>query len=70
MLPQAGFTPRSIPKPPALDTDAVSVLVVAAFMFRLARHEQDGLTPTCAVLAAGSDMGIDPALVLQAGQGA
>lgn len=51
---------------PAADS-AATVEFVGAFMLRVVRHEQDGLSRACAVLAASSEMGIDPAAVLQAG---
>ncbi len=49
------------------DTDTASVEFFGAFLLQVARHEQDGLSRACAVLAAASAMGVDPAAVLRAG---
>lgn len=38
---------------------------VAAFLLRVEKHERTGLTRRCAVLAAGSDVGLDPAVVIR-----
>lgn len=64
MLPQNGFVQRlATPNP-----HPASAEFVAVFVLRVARHEQDGLSPSCAVLAAASELGIDPAGVLRAGE--
>lgn len=42
-----------------------SVEVVAAFLLRLEEHERVGLSRRCAVLAAGSELGVDPAAVVR-----
>lgn len=42
-----------------------SVEVVAAFLLRLDEHERTGLNRRCAVLAAGSELGVDPAAVVR-----
>jgi hypothetical protein len=39
---------------------------VATFLLRVERHERTGLTRRCAILAASSDLGIDPAVVIRA----
>lgn len=42
-----------------------SVEVVAAFLLCLEEHERAGLNRRCAVLAAGSELGVDPAAVIR-----
>jgi hypothetical protein len=42
-----------------------SVEVVAAFLLCLEEQEQRGLNRRCAVLAAGSELGVDPAAVVR-----
>ncbi len=42
-----------------------SVEVVAAFLLCLEEHERAGLNRRCAVLAAGSELGVDPAAVVR-----
>lgn len=41
------------------------VVVLAALLLRIEAHERTGLSPRCAVLAAGSELGIDPAVILR-----
>lgn len=47
-----------------------SVQEIAAFLLKVERHEQDGLTHRCAVLAAATDCDVDPAAVLRGDEGA
>jgi hypothetical protein len=53
--------------PTATDGDDApkAAAVVACFLIRVDEHERDGLTRRCAVLAAGSELGIDPATVVR-----
>lgn len=40
------------------------VVALAALLLRIEAHERTGLSPRCAVLAAGSELGIDPAAIV------
>jgi hypothetical protein len=51
---------------PAVDR-AGTVEFAGAFLLRVARNEQAGLSPSAAILAAATAMGVDPAAVLHAG---
>ncbi len=42
-----------------------SVAALAAFLLRIEAHERTGLNRRCAVLAAGSELGVDPAAILR-----
>ena len=38
-----------------------AVEATASFLLRVEKQERKGLTPRCAVLAAGTEVGLDPA---------
>lgn len=50
---------------PAADRDG-TVEFAGAFLLRIARNEQAGLSPSAAILAAAATMGVDPAAILRA----
>jgi hypothetical protein len=50
---------------PAADR-AETAEFVGAFLLRVAHHEQNGLSPSTAILAAAATVGVDPAAVLRA----
>lgn len=59
MSAQNGSTPSRTE--PAHDQ---AVIAVTALLLRAERHERDGLSPSCAVLTAAAELGIDAAAVL------
>lgn len=54
----------TIPTPLPSGTDAASVALVGAFLLRISEHEQAGLSYRNSVLAAASECGVNPAVVL------
>lgn len=47
------------------DAPQAVVEIIACFLIRVDEHKRNGLTRRCAVLAAGSELGIDPATVVR-----
>jgi hypothetical protein len=53
------------PTPPHHGDAQEALAALACLLIRVDEHERGGLTRRCAVLAAGSELGIDPATVVR-----